>query len=184
MSKSTRGHGSRERCIRHLYRSVFPPSLPHSRSQAARGLRRLHIRPPRASRLGRPGEPADPRGLAGLLILTSLKRLAHFASPHRRPTIEASLPQSFPRVAPLIEAVGKLGNSPAERTETRLVRRSFRCAVAAACCDVSRPLLDGREHDGMLVCAGCKDVSASRHSKLTGDRYPSDECVNRRGFRR
>ena len=42
----------------------------------------------------------------------------------------------------------------APRPSCRVAVKDGRDAGGATCCDVSRPLLDGREHDGMLVCTG------------------------------
>jgi hypothetical protein len=43
-----------------------------------------------------------------------------------------------------------------------------RRAGGAADYDISRPLLDGREHGSMLVCPGCKDRLGKLALELDG----------------
>jgi hypothetical protein len=50
-----------------------------------------------------------------------------------------------------------------------------------ACCDVSRPLLDGASTTACSCAAGSRVASANWRSNLMGDRYLSDEC-RRRGL--
>jgi hypothetical protein len=41
-------------------------------------------------------------------------------------------------------------------------------------------VLDGREHDGRLVCVGIDRVAGCRRSYSTGERYPIEEWRRRR----